>query len=99
MAEQRVDSEKIAAAADALQSANERIGTEFEAMKKKAKALERDWNSRAGTRAKTTMYELFKTSEVRASVLQNYVAMLKQQVNPGYLDTERVNTQLADKFK
>jgi hypothetical protein len=32
-------------------------------------------------------------------VLQNYINLLEQQVNPGYVSAEAANTKLADKFK
>ena len=68
-------------------------------MEKESKRLEADWNSSAGDTARTIMYEIFKNSEVRYSVIQNYVNMLNQQVIPGYESAEEPNTSLADQFK
>ena len=96
---QLVDTQGISTAAVKLRNINDNISSHFDTLAKKAKFLETDWNSAAGSLACSKMYELFKNSEIRYSVIQNYINMLEQQVNPGYESAEEANTTLADQFK
>lgn len=99
MPKQIVDTGRIAASMHKLRSANNNINTEFRILETRSRQLDDNWNSTAGEVAKRTMYNLFRGSEVRSTVLQNYVNLLEQQVSPGYVNAETTNTQLADKFK
>ncbi|CDX04951.1 Type VII secretion system ESAT-6-like [Desulfitobacterium hafniense] len=99
MAKQVVNTDRLTSAANKLRTVNNNITGEFRTLQNKAKQLDSNWKSAAGEAARTTMYQLFKNNEVRSTVLQNYINMLEQQVNPGYTNTETVNTKLADKFK
>ena len=99
MTKQTIDTDRIVASATALRTANSNIGSAFQTLQNSAKRLEDNWKGAAGTTAQTTVQQIFKISEERSKVLQNYVNFLEQQVNPGYIDTETVNTTLADKFK
>ena len=99
MAKQVVNTERIASSANNLRTANNNINAAFGTMQSKARQLESNWKGAAGTAAQTTMYQLFRNSEERTAVIQNYINMLEQQINPGYNNTEDVNTRLADKFK
>ena len=99
MAKQKIDTEKVASAANKLRSANSNINSEFRTLQGKSRQLDSDWKSKAGETARTTMYEIFKSNEERSTVLQNYINMLEQQINPGYIETEDANTTLADQFK
>lgn len=99
MAKQVVNTERITSSATRLRTVNNTINSEFNTLQNKAKQLDSNWKSSAGETARTTMYQLFKNSEVRSTVLQNYINMLEQQVNPGYNNAETTNTKLADKFK
>lgn len=96
---QLVNTEGIAAAAVKLRNINNNISSQFDTLTKKAKSLETDWNSPAGSLACSKMYELFKNSEIRYSVIQNYINLLEQQVKPSYESAEETNTTLADQFK
>ena len=98
MAKQAVDTERVTASAAKIRTADNAINSAFKTLQNKAKQLDNSWNSAAGTTAKTTMYQLFQSGAERSKVLQNYVNMLTQQVNPGYADAETANTTLADKF-
>lgn len=99
MAKQSINTDRVVYAADKLRKTNTTINNEFRTLQKVAKRLESDWKSAAGSLAHTTMYQLLKNNEVRSDVIQNYINMLEQQVNPGYLNAENANTKLADKFK
>lgn len=94
-----VNTEGIADAISRLRTANDNINNSFDSLKKKSSQLERSWNSAAGSVAVTIMYELFKGGETRSSVIQNYINLLEQQVNPGYFEAEKTNKTLADMFK
>ena len=99
MAKQVVNTDRITSSANKLRTVNNTINSEFSTLKNKAKQLDTNWKSAAGETARTTMYQLFNNGEIRSKVLQNYINMLEQQVNPGYTGAETVNTKLADKFK
>lgn len=94
-----VNTESIASAVAMLKNVNENINGKFDTLKEKAKSLEKNWNSVAGSIACSRMHELFKYSETRNSVMQNYINMLEQQINPGYEGVENLNERLADQFK
>lgn len=94
-----VDTEKIGEAVAVLQNVENNISSEFERMKKVAAKLEDNWKSRAGSRACTTMHQLFKGGEARSAVMNNYITILTQQINPNYISAENVNKSLADIFK
>lgn len=96
---QFVDTEGIASVITKLRGVNENINSCFNTLEKKAKLLENDWKSPAGSRACTVMYELFNGSETRGYVIQNYINLLEQQINPGYESAENANKSLADQFK
>lgn len=99
MAKQSINTNKVSSSANKLRTVNNNINNEFKILEKKAKQLDNKWKSAAGDAARTKMYKLFKNNEVRSTVLQNYINMLEQQVNPNYTSTETVNAKLADKFK
>lgn len=99
MAKETVNTEGISSTAEKLKSVNNNINGSFDTLKKTATRLDRGWNSMAGNAACAIMYQLFKTGETRSYVIQNYINILEQQVNPGYTETENINKLLADQFK
>jgi len=99
MAKQTINTDRVAASASKLRTVNNNINNEFRTLQNKANQLGGSWKGAAGTLAQTTMQQLFKHSAERSAVLQNYISILEQQVNPGYANAENVNTSLADKFK
>ena len=99
MTRQEIDTEKVASASNKIKTANNAINTEFRALQNKAKQLDNNWDSAAGETARTAMYQLFKNSEARSAVLENYADTLEQLINPNYIHAENANTKLADQFK
>jgi uncharacterized protein YukE len=99
MAKQVVNTDSILSSVNKLRTVNNNINQAFQTFQNKAKQLDNNWYGAAGDAARTTMYQLFKYNEERSKVLRNYMNMLEQQINPGYINTETVNTKLADKFK
>jgi len=99
MAKQAINTDRVTSAANRLRATNNTINNEFRALQNAAKRLEYDWKSPAGSAAQTTMYQLFSNNQTRSDVIQNYINMLEQQVNPGYINAENTNIKLADKFK
>ena len=99
MAKQAINTDSVTSAANRLRAANTTINGEFRTMQNAAKRLESDWKSAAASVAHTTMYQIFGNNEARSTVLQNYINMLEQQINPSYINTENTNTSLADQFK
>jgi len=98
MAKQVVNTERIALSATNLHTTNNSINSAFNTLKRKINLIN-DWKGAAGTTAQTTVQKILKINDERTKVLQNYVSFLEQQVNPGYIDAENVNTKLSDKFK
>jgi len=99
MANQKVDTDKIISSANRLHTVNNNINNAFNAMQDKARLLDYNWNGEAGDAARSMRNQIFRNNDARSSVLQNYVSMLEQQINPGYTDAENVNTRLSDNFK
>lgn len=99
MAKQGIDTQQVISAAASLRNANNNINRSFAILKSIAENIEYDWNGAAGEKARTTMYNLFKGNEARYAVIQNYINLLEQQVDPNYINVEKVNSSLADKFK
>ena len=99
MPKQSIDTTRVVSAVNKLRSANATMNSEFRSLQNVAKRLENDWKSAAGSMAHTTMYQLFGNNEIRSNVIQNYINLLEQQVNPGYVSAENANAKLADKFK
>ena len=100
MAKQTIDTERVAGTITRLQNINRNIDTAFGTMERKAKGtLEQNWTSAAGDTALTKMLELFKSGKTRETVLRNYIALLEQQVKPGYEHAEETNKSLASQFK
>ena len=98
MAKQVVNTDRIASAANKLRTVNGNINSAFSTMQNKMKQLN-NWKGAAGTAAQTTAYQISQNNGIRSAVIQNYINMLEQQVNLGYIETETVNKKLADNFK
>ena len=96
---QAIDTTRVADSANRLRIVNNNIERHFQSFRNSAGQLNNTWHSRAGDKAKTEMYKLFDGATARSTVLQNYITILNQQINPGYNDAEAVNTSLADQFK
>ena len=99
MEKQSINTDRVMSAANKLRTTNTAINNQFRTLQNTAKLLEYDWKSAAGSMAHTTMYQLFGNNQIRSTVIQNYINLLEQQVNPGYINAENTNTKLADKFK
>ena len=98
MSLQKVDTERIAAAAGAITTANTNMETNFETIRTLGQRMASNWNSAAGEAAESLMNQLFKGNEARAAKFLNCANLLAQQVNPGYDNAETTNTKLADMF-
>jgi len=98
MGTQIVNTDRISISANKLRTSNNSINSAFNTLQNKVKQIS-SWKGAAGTAAQTTAQNILKISNERSKVLQNYVSFLEKQVNPSYIDTETVNTKLADKFK
>ncbi len=99
MEKQVVNTERIALSAERLRNTNNAIDTAFSNMKRKTDKLESNWKSRTADVAKSVLEKIMQDGVDRSKVLSNYINLLDQQVKLGYINTEDVNTTLADKFK
>ena len=96
---QTIDTARVAASANKLRAVNSNINRQFQSFRGIARRIEGNWNSRAGSTAVTQLYQLLQGNQARSDILQNYINMLAQQVDPGYEGAEAANTSLADQFK
>ena len=93
-----VNTPGIAGAASNLESTRDDINNAFNTLWNGMQVLS-SWQGSAGEVAQTTMYQFPPNNNARSAVLQSYVDMLQQQVNPNYAYAENVvNTSLADLF-
>ncbi len=99
MAKQTINTERVATSVSKLKTVDGDINRAFSTMEKAAKRLESDWTGQAATAAVDLKNQIFQRNATRSTVLQNYIRILEQQVNPGYLGAEETNTKLADQFK
>ncbi|MCL1794237.1 MAG: hypothetical protein FWG34_10230 [Oscillospiraceae bacterium] len=98
MATQAVNTEGITFAADKLHDANSYINFIFGSLQTTVKSLG-DWRGVAGESARDAICQIFKGNDARDEVMKNYIEVLNQVVNPGYIETENKNRTLADQFK
>lgn len=96
---QSIDTARVASSANKLRAVNGNIDRQFQTFRNTAAQINNSWHGCAADKAKTKMYQLFDSSTARSTVLQNYINMLSQQINPGYEIAEDANTRLADQFK
>ena len=93
-----VNTQGISAASSRIRTSNNNINSAFATLRGQMQQLN-NWRGAAGTVAQTTMHQLFDGNDSRSAVLQNYINILEQQINPGYTSTETTVKSLADKFK
>ncbi|MDR1703296.1 MAG: hypothetical protein LBS19_01240 [Clostridiales bacterium] len=99
MAKQSIDTARVGVTITKLKSVNNAIDNEMSALERTSKRLDDGWNSSAGDAAIGTLRRIISGGKARHSVIKNYIAMLEQQINPGYIAVEEHNTKLADNFK
>lgn len=96
---QSLDTAALDTAVSALRSADGSINAAFTAVERQSGVLQGSWHSGAGSTAVTQLYQLIKGNESRSAVLQNYINLLVQQVEQGYVSVEEANTSLASYFR
>lgn len=96
---QSIDTARVETSANKLRAVNNNINRQFQSFQGSAKQINNTWKGRAAEQAKTQLQNLVNNSAARSTVLENYVRMLSQQVDPSYENAETSNTSLADQFK
>ncbi len=99
MAKQIIDTVRVSQTITKLKSVNSAIDNEMTVLEGTPKRLEGGWNSMAGDIACGMLRRILPGGKARSTVIRNYINMLEQQVNPGYIATEEHNTKLSDNFK
>ncbi len=99
MARQTVDTGQIEAVVQKLTRADAAMDSALDTLKGKVRQVENTWGGQAGEQAMTELYRILQYGEARSTVLQNYINLLRQQVNPSYEGAEEINRSLADRFK
>jgi len=93
-----VNTPGIANASSTLASVRNDIDSVFGTLWGRMQVLN-DWRGIAGETAQTTMHQFPPNNAARSAVLQNYINILEQQINPGYSQSEVANKNLADQFR
>jgi uncharacterized protein YukE len=95
-----IDSEQILAIATQLQSDNDLLKQLLEDSKATIDSLASYHTGKAADETRSS-YDSFanKFFQTYYDILDQYVKFLRNNVVPGYNDTEIINTQLADAFK
>ena len=96
---QSINTEALDAAVNTLRTSSSNLNTAFEKVSRHTSTLSSCWQSGAGSAAATLLYQLTAANEARDTVLQNYILVLTQVVERGYMAAEEANTSLADYFK
>ncbi len=99
MTKQIIDTVRVGQTIAMLKSVNSAIDNEMTVLEGTPKRLDDGWNSRAGDIACGILRQILSGGKARSAIIRNYINMLEQQVNPGYIATEEHNTKLADNFK
>lgn len=101
MADQiKVDTDKAAQAAEKIAKYNRQIMLDFEEPEAAIKALSTSWKSTSSDNARSAFQSIKKAyHNKRYQVVEQYVAVLRRQIDDGYTQTETANKALADFFK
>lgn len=99
MADLRVQTEEVRAAADRIRTLNQEMSDQFEQAIGNLDHLNDDWDGQAADFSYEKFMELRqKYPEQRYRVLDQYVGFLHRQIGEGYESAEKKNTELADQF-
>jgi uncharacterized protein YukE len=93
-----VNTPGIANASNTLRNTQNEIDNAFSTLWGQMQVLA-DWRGHAGEAAQTTMHQFPPNNTARSSVLQNYINILEQQINPGHTQAETANKSLAAQFR
>ena len=95
-----VNTDRIVATASELNTINGQIRDGFESVEKAMNHLKKTWEGPAANYAmKKFTSTLAGGLEARYTAMNNYSTFLLSSVGEGYVQTETVNTSLADLFK
>jgi hypothetical protein len=96
----RISTASVAAGADNLERINSRIRAEFSGVERKVRDKTQNWDGPAADAVLRVFGEIKeKHAEKRYEAMKQYVVYLKKIVNPGYVEAEKKNTDVADLFK
>ena len=95
-----LDSEQVLGIASQIEADNRQLQQLLEDSKATLNELSATWTGAAADQTRSS-YESFSTKYFQSyfDVLEQYVKFLRTNVAEQYVDTETVNTQLADAFK
>ena len=99
MAIHKVDTEAIAATAAAIVTTNDNINTALNDLRSAGADLQLYWAGKARNTAVDLFIKILECNEARSVELQNFANVLQMVVNPGFVQSEQVNTSLADMFE
>lgn len=96
----KVNTDAVISCASKIRGYNNDIRNRFSDLQSKMSALDTCWDGSAATNA-MQKFNSIKSSfcDARYAVVDDYVNFLMQQIGEGYVQTEEVNTSLADQFK
>ena len=100
MADLKINTDAVVAAANNIKNCNNQIRDGFPSVQTAITHLDNCWDGSAAAHAIGKFNEMkSKFSDARYSVLDNYVKFLLQQIGEGYTESEDANVSLADQFK
>lgn len=100
MANLKVNTDAVVAAAGNIKLYNSQMRDQFSNVQTAINRLDSSWDGSAAEAAIKKFHELKSNfDDARYNVLDNYVKFMLQQVGEGYVQTENANTSLADQFK
>lgn len=100
MADLKISTDAVVAAAGNIKLYNTQMRDDFPNVQTAITQLDNCWEGPAATVAISKFNEMkSKFLDARYNVLDNYVNFLLQQVGDGYTQTEEANISLADQFK
>ena len=100
MAGVKINTDLVSATATKISGLNNEMRAGFNDVQNAIKKLDSAWDGAAATSA-MNKFNAIKNAycDARYNVVNNYVTFLRQQIDAGYVQTEQVNTSLADQFE
>ena len=100
MKDLKMDTDAVAQAAEEIRKFNRENREAFKEVAKAMNKLDKYWDGAAAAGAMSKFSEIRGTYiDDQINVLENFANFLTQQVGLGYVNTEEVNTSLADAFR
>lgn len=96
----KIDTKAVVSIASEIDSVNDRMRSDFDALEKKIKSLDSSWNGTASDKGIGAFNTIKKNyDDNRYLVINNLTTFMKKQVGEGYEQLEKAITDAAAAFK